>query len=94
MKVEILIPDITRLATKTRYDENGLLTSIQFEAKINPGSIARILNLVRQGAPIMASISSPQAHMDLSVSEYAPAEEVQATQIEAFPFLEGEERSS
>lgn len=82
MKVEILIPDITRLATKTRYDENGLLTSIQFEAKIPPGSIARILNLARQGAPIMVSISSPQALMDLTVSEYTPAEEGQTTLAE------------
>lgn len=77
MKVEILIPDITRLATKTRYDENGLLTAIQFEAKIPPASIARILNLARQGAPIMAAISSPQALMDLTIAEYTPVEERQ-----------------
>jgi len=82
VKVEILVPDITRLATKTRLDENGLLTTIQFEAKINPGSIARILNLARQGVPIMAAISSPQAHLDLTVSEYTPAEEVQTTLVE------------
>ena len=69
MKVEILLPDITDLATKTRFDEQGLVTTIKFEAKIHPGSLARILNLQRQGAPLLAIISSPPATMDLDVHD-------------------------
>ena len=78
MKVEILLPDITGLATKTRQDDHGLVTTIKFEAKIHPGSLARILNLQRQGAPLLAIISSPQATLDLNIQE----EPAQATLAE------------
>jgi hypothetical protein len=83
MKVQILVPDITKLATKTRYDEGGLVTTLQFEAKIPPSSIARILNLVRQGVPLMATIESPQAHMDLAINDHPFAEETE-TQVDVF----------
>ena len=78
MKVEILLPDITGLATKTRVDEQGLVTTIKFEAKIHPASLARILNLQRQGAPLLAIISSPQATLDLNIQD----EPAQATLAE------------
>ena len=68
MKVEILITDITNVVTKTKLQE-GLLTTIQFDAKVPVQSIARLLNLQRQGAPLLISISSPQAAMDLFIQE-------------------------
>jgi hypothetical protein len=69
VKVEILLPDITGLATTTKFDDKGLVTTIKFEAKIPPGSLARILNLQRQGCPLLATISSPQATLDLYIQE-------------------------
>ena len=67
MKVEILLPDITGLATTTKFDDKGLLTTIKSEVKIHPASLARILNLQRQGAPLLATIGSPQATLDLNI---------------------------
>jgi hypothetical protein len=69
MKVEILIVDIKELKIRTRLEETGLTTTIQFDGKIPPSSIARILNLQRQGAPLLVSIGSPQATMDLDMVE-------------------------
>jgi hypothetical protein len=69
MKVEIILPDITGLSTKTRVDDQGQVTSITFSTKIHPGALARILNLQRQGAPLVATIGSAQASMDLYVQE-------------------------
>jgi hypothetical protein len=68
-KVEILLPDITNLSTRTKFDDQGQVTTIQFSAKIHPGVLARILNLQRQGAPLLATIGSPQVSMDLYVQE-------------------------
>ena len=73
-KVEILLPDITNLSTRTKFDDQGQVTTIQFSAKIHPGVLARILNLQRQGAPLIATIGSPQASMDLYVQEERGAE--------------------
>lgn len=69
MKVEIFISDISKITTKTRVDDGILVTAIQFEARVPVPSIARLLNLQRQGAPISAMIGSPQASMDLQFSE-------------------------
>jgi len=69
MHVEIFMPEVTRLTTKTKLDEGVLITTVQFEARIPVGNLARILNLQRQGAPLMASIASPQARLDLQFSE-------------------------
>jgi hypothetical protein len=68
MKVEILIPDITKLTTSTRLDPD-LVTTIKFDCKVQVASLARILNLQRQGAPMMVFISSPQATMDLVIED-------------------------
>ena len=63
------LPDITGLATTTKFDDKGLVTAIKFEVKIHPASLARILNLQRQGAPLLATIGSPQATLDLDIQE-------------------------
>jgi len=68
-KVEILLPDITNLSTRTKFDDQGQVTTIKFDTKVHPGVLARILNLQRQGAPLLAIIGSPQASMDLYVQE-------------------------
>ena len=68
MKVEILIGDISNLTTKTKRD-GDLVTTIQFDAKIPVASVARLLNLQRQGAPLLVAVSSPQAVMDLAIEE-------------------------
>jgi len=73
MKVEILIGEITKLTTRTRIEE-GLNTTIQFDAKISVASVARLLNLQRQGAPLLVAFSSPQATMDLVIEEDRGAE--------------------
>jgi hypothetical protein len=83
VKVEILLPDITGLATTTKFDDKGLVTTIKFEVKIHPASLAPILNLQRQGAPLLAVISSPQATLDLNIQE----EPAQATLAEKEPQL-------
>ena len=69
MKIEIMIPEITGLSTRTKFDDNGQVTTIQFNTKIHPASLARILNLQRQGAPLLATIASPQATMDLYIQD-------------------------
>jgi len=69
MNVEIFIPEISKLTTKTKVEEGVLITTVQFEARMHVGSVARILNLQRQRAPLMATIASPQAGMDLDFSE-------------------------
>jgi hypothetical protein len=68
MKVEILIGDVSNLVTRTKATPE-LMTTIQFDAKLPPASIARLINLQRQGAPLLVSISSPQAIMDLDIIE-------------------------
>jgi hypothetical protein len=68
MKVEILIGDISNLVTRTKATPE-IITTIQFDAKVPPANIARLINLQRQGAPILVVISCPQAIMDLDVSE-------------------------
>ena len=68
MKVELLIGDITNLVTSTRATPE-LVTSIKFDAKVPPATVARLINLQRQGAPLLVTVSSPQAMMDLDISE-------------------------
>ena len=68
MKVEILISDISNIVTRTRCTPE-LTTTIQFDAKVPPANIARLINLQRQGAPLLVTISSPQAIMDLAIEE-------------------------
>ena len=69
MRVEIFVSDISKLTTKTKVDDGIFTTTVQFEARIPVQSIARLLNLQRQGAPLFATIGSPQASMDLDFRE-------------------------
>jgi hypothetical protein len=77
MKIEILIGDISNLVTRTKASPE-LITTIQFDAKIPPANIARLINLQRQGAPILVAVSSPQAVMDLDLLEYSESKQTPA----------------
>ena len=68
MKVEIMIGEVTKLITRTKMDD-GLTTTLQFDAKVPVHNIARILNLQRQGIPLIVTVTSPQAQMDLNIQE-------------------------
>lgn len=69
MKIEVSIKDITNLSLKTRY-QDGLVTTVTFNAKISPVLLARILNLERQQVPLYANIGSSQAIMDILFEDY------------------------
>jgi len=87
-EIKVRINSIEKPELKTKVaetkDDDGfvdrqLVTTIKFEAKIHPASVARILNLQRQGAPLLAIISSMQATLDLNIQEepaqaFMPAE--------------------
>lgn len=68
MKIEILINDVAKLSTKTKWEE-GLVTTIQFETRIHPALLARLLNIQRQQVPIFLTIGTSQAMMDLDFTE-------------------------
>lgn len=67
MKVEILMADIDKFTTKTKVEERGLVTTIQFNTRVSVEGLARLLYLQRQGAPLLVRIGSQQAVMDLIV---------------------------
>ena len=80
MKVEVLCPEVTKIATRTRIEgEDGLVTTIQFCAKLPPTPIARLLNMQRQGVSLYAIIGSNQTLLDLDVQER------KETEVKTFP---------
>ena len=80
MKVELLLGDVSNVTTRTKATPE-LVTTIQFDAKIPPATIARLVNLQRQGAPLLVSISSPQAVMDLAIEEDRGVERAQRAEL-------------
>lgn len=85
MNVQIVIGDVANLSMKTvkGKDAPEPVTTVSFQTKMMPSTLARLLNLQRQGVPLMATLGSPQALMDLEVVE-------RKEQIEMGP-AEGEE---
>jgi hypothetical protein len=69
--IDIKIDNIQAVTTKVKKGDNPneLIGVIQIEAPVNPGVIARLLNLQKQGVPIYASISTDQLCFDLTVTE-------------------------
>lgn len=65
MSVVIEIKRIEEIQAKVKDGK----VSLQFETDLKPGDLARIVNLGKQGVPIQAMISSPQARMDLKFEE-------------------------
>ena len=86
MKVEIVIPEINKIATRTRIEgEDGLVTTIQFCARIPAAPIARLVNLQRQGAPLYVIIGSNQAMMDIALQEQKESQKEGETEVSVFP---------
>lgn len=68
IQAHVTIDQVDELATKTKRDNNGtLITTLLIDAKIQPSEIARILNMVKQGAPLTITIGSDQLMMDLQM---------------------------
>jgi len=80
MKVEIMLGEISNVVTRTKATPK-LITTIQFEAQVPPANIARLVNLQRQGTPLLATISSPQAVMDLAIEEDRGAEKAESPKM-------------
>jgi len=75
----VTIDQVDELSTNSKRDRNGtLITTLSINAKIQPSEIARILNMVKQGAPLTLTIGSDQLMMDLQmqVALNLPDEEV------------------
>ena len=67
MKVELNFAEIEglKIATKIDADSQDLVAVIQFETKVHPGDVARLLNLQRQFKTMYCHIGSQQAELDL-----------------------------
>lgn len=65
MQPQVELPIIEALSVTMKEGK----TKISFEAMMTPAEIARLLNFSRQGRPLNAIISSPQATMDLHIEE-------------------------
>lgn len=85
MKVEIIIGEISKLETRTKWEPDGLITAFHFSARVTPPTIARILNMQKQGEPLYATIGSHQLAMDLSIEEqHAQTDQNETTQPDIF----------
>lgn len=59
---------------------NGqLVTRVVLDGQIQPAAIARLVNLMHQGAPLYAQVYSPQGAMDLDLVTVV---EVRAEEVE------------
>lgn len=69
MHSEIKINEVKNIITKVRLEREGsLITTLSIEAKLQPADIARLLNMQKQGAPIIVIIGSEQLMFDLDIS--------------------------
>jgi len=68
IQAHVTIDQVDELSTRTKRDNNGtLITTLLIDAKIQPAEVARILNMVKQGAPLTITIGSDQLMMDLQM---------------------------
>ena len=65
MEQIILLPIVENIGLSVK---DGI-TKITMETHMSPGDVARLINFVRQGERVSASITSPQARMDLKIEE-------------------------
>ncbi|MCJ7654946.1 MAG: hypothetical protein MUO97_06545 [Dehalococcoidia bacterium] len=66
MKVEISTPVEIVSITQT-FPDKGMVTMLKVATQLQPGEVARILNMRRQGAPLIMTIGSEQLMFDLVV---------------------------
>ena len=71
--IDLKIETIKGITTRTEMNDEGkLLGTIQVKAEVNPGIIARLLNLQRQHVPLFITIGTDQLAMDLRIDEVNP----------------------
>lgn len=70
MKVELKKMHVEKLkVTSKQEEEAGLAATVSFECQGAPVELARLLNLMKRGAPIYCTFGSDQAVMDLELVE-------------------------
>jgi hypothetical protein len=67
MKVEIITPVEIVSITQTFPEDKGMVTVLKVATKLQPGEVARILNMRRQGAPLTMAIGTDQLMFDLEI---------------------------
>lgn len=67
MEVRIKCQKISNLSARTKFDPDSgdQLTTLTIETYMEPGTLARILNLQKQRVPFYFELGSDQAIMDL-----------------------------
>jgi hypothetical protein len=50
-------------------DDQELIATFQFQSKVHPADIARVLNLQKTRVPMTCTISSNQAELDLRIQQ-------------------------
>ena len=68
-EVSVNLSNVQEIAISSKTKDSGWVSKISFEGQFMVGDVARILNLSKQGCPIEVSFTSPQAKMDLEVTE-------------------------
>lgn len=67
MQAQITTPVEIVSITQTFPEDKGMITVLKVATKLQPGEVARILNMRRQGAPLTMAIGSEQLMFDLVV---------------------------
>lgn len=84
MEVKIDIKHVNGLKNpKVVIEEGRIDYTLPFEVQLSPGDFERIIQLFRQRVPVMLTISSPQAKMDLFVETVHDPSHAPVTQEEA-----------
>lgn len=66
MQAQITTPVEIVSITQT-FPEKGMVTMLKVATQLQPGDVARILNMRRQGAPLTMSIGTDQLMFDLVI---------------------------
>jgi len=67
MQAQITTPvEIVSIA-QTFPEDKGMVTMLKVATQLQPGEVARILNMRRQGAPLTMAIGTDQLMFDLEI---------------------------
>ena len=67
MQAHITTPVEIVSITQTFPEGKGMVTVLKVATKLQPGEVARILNMRRQGAPLTMAIGTDQLMFDLEI---------------------------
>ena len=67
MQAQITTPVEIVSITQTFPEDKGMVTVLKVSTKLQPGEVARILNMRRQGAPLTMAIGTDQLMFDLEI---------------------------